>query len=148
MDIFLVAYDGVLHSRIHSRCTTAPVSGYLGVQKTHDRLIPRFHWPTAWIDVAHYIRSCDTCQRVKLRMDETPGPHQPSQVAPNAHTIAIDFLGLLSRTPPGKDSVLVIIDISTTHHSRTDSSHHRESSHSSPSRSTRYSPRSRQPICE
>jgi hypothetical protein len=109
----LVPDDHVLRSRILRCIHDAPVSGHLGVQKTYDRLIPSFHWPNAWIDVADYIRSCDTCQRVKRRMGETPGLHQPSQIAPEAHTIAIDFLGPLSRTPRGKDSVLVILDTFT-----------------------------------
>lgn len=88
----------------------APTSGHLGINKTYSRLSASYHWPNQWLEVAEYVRSCQTCQRAKQRAGRVPGLHQPIEIAPKAHTIALDFLGPLNRTPRGKNSIVVIID--------------------------------------
>lgn len=88
----------------------APTSGHLGVAKTYDRLSASYHWLNQWVDVADYVRSCETCQQAKQRNGKTPGLHQPVEVVPKAHTIALDFLGPLNRTARGKNSIVVILD--------------------------------------
>src|SRR5215217_6220116 len=88
----------------------APTSGHLGVAKTYDRLAASYHWLNQWIDVADYVRSCVVCQQAKQRSGRTPGLHQPIEIVPKAHTIALDFLGPLNRTARGKNSIAVILD--------------------------------------
>ena len=106
----LVPDDKQLRAAILRCIHDAPTSGHLGIQKTYDRLIASYHWPNQWLDVAEYVRSCEICQRAKQRSGKVPGLHQPIEIVPKAHTIALDFLGPLNRTARGKNSVVVIID--------------------------------------
>jgi hypothetical protein len=91
----------------------SPTSGHLGMNKSYNRLIPSYHWPGAWLDVAEYVKSCDTCQRSKPRSGKIPGLLQPIEPQHKAHSIALDFLGPLPMTARGKNSVLVIGDLFT-----------------------------------
>lgn len=109
----LVPEDANLRSRILRLVHDAPTSGHLGITKTFDRLLANYHWPNAWIDVAEYVKSCDVCQRMKQRSGSAPGLHHPSEVSPKAHTIAIDFMGPITRTARGKDAILVMMDCFT-----------------------------------
>lgn len=109
----LVPNDPQLRARILRCVHDAPTSGHLGINKTFDRLLANYHWPNQWLDVADYVNSCNTCQQAKNRSGRTPGLLHPIEIQPKAHTIALDFLGPLSRTARGKDSILVIIDAFT-----------------------------------
>ena len=111
----LVPDNSKLRSRILQCVHDAPTSGHLGITKTFDRLIASYHWPNAWLDVAESVKSCEAYQRSKQRSGKVPGLHQPTEVVPKAHTIAIDFLGPINMTARGKDSVLVMMDVFTKH---------------------------------
>ncbi|POM80020.1 Hypothetical protein PHPALM_2194, partial [Phytophthora palmivora] len=51
-DILLEAHD-------------APISGHLGREKTYQMVSQTFWWPRMYKWVAHYVKTCETCQRVK-----------------------------------------------------------------------------------
>jgi hypothetical protein len=102
-----------LKARILRCVHDAPTSGHLGVNKTHDRLSASYHWANSFMDVIEYVQSCDICQRSKMRTGPQPGMQHSSEITPKAHTIALDFLGPLTRTKSGKDSVLVVMDTFT-----------------------------------
>ncbi|POM59820.1 Pol protein [Phytophthora palmivora] len=51
-DILLEAHD-------------APMSGHLGREKTYQMVSQTFWWPRMYKWVAHYVKKCDPCQRVK-----------------------------------------------------------------------------------
>ncbi|POM68663.1 LOW QUALITY PROTEIN: Putative retroelement [Phytophthora palmivora] len=51
-DILLEAHD-------------APMSGHLGRGKTYQMVSQTFWWPRMYKWVAHYVKTCETCQRVK-----------------------------------------------------------------------------------
>ena len=40
-----------------------PMSGHLGIEKTAQRILQRFYWPTLYRDVAEYCRTCEVCQK-------------------------------------------------------------------------------------
>ncbi|POM77069.1 LOW QUALITY PROTEIN: Putative retroelement [Phytophthora palmivora] len=52
-DILLEAHD-------------APISGHLGREKTYQMVSQTFWWLRLYKWVAHYVKTCETCQRVKL----------------------------------------------------------------------------------
>lgn len=106
----LVPNDRDVKSHILKCIHDAPTSGHLGVAKTYDRLAASYHWLNQWVDVAEYVRSCEVCQQAKQRGGKVPGLHQPIEIFPKAHTIALDFLGPLNRTARGKNSIAVILD--------------------------------------
>ncbi|POM69251.1 LOW QUALITY PROTEIN: Putative retroelement, partial [Phytophthora palmivora] len=43
----------------------APMSGHLGREKTYRAVSQTFWWPRMYKWVAHYVKTCETCQRVK-----------------------------------------------------------------------------------
>ncbi|POM63369.1 Pol protein [Phytophthora palmivora] len=43
----------------------APMSGHLGREKTYQAVSQTFWWPHMYKWVAHYVKTCETCQRVK-----------------------------------------------------------------------------------
>lgn len=51
-----------------------PMAGYLGTQKTTDRLQANFHWPEMLSEVCRYVVSYDVCQRTlpKGRVSKVP----------------------------------------------------------------------------
>ncbi|POM78877.1 Polyprotein [Phytophthora palmivora] len=51
-DILLEAHD-------------APISGHLGREKTYQMVSQTFWWPRMYKWVAHYVRTCETCQRME-----------------------------------------------------------------------------------
>ncbi|POM76561.1 Putative retroelement [Phytophthora palmivora] len=51
-DILLEAHD-------------APIGGHLGREKTYQMVSQTFWWPRMYKWVAHYVKTCETCQRVK-----------------------------------------------------------------------------------
>ena len=40
-----------------------PMAGHLGKEKTVNRILQRFYWPTLYHDVSEYCRRCGTCQK-------------------------------------------------------------------------------------
>ncbi|POM69087.1 LOW QUALITY PROTEIN: Pol protein [Phytophthora palmivora] len=77
--------DGLLHYRVDPRdpprvvvpndddlkydilleAHEAPVSGHLGREKTYQMVSQTFWWPRMYKWVAHHVKTCETCQRVK-----------------------------------------------------------------------------------
>ena len=50
----------VLHD---SHCITS--AGYLGVDKTYDRVAREYFWPGVYRDVSYFVRTCEICQQYK-----------------------------------------------------------------------------------
>ncbi|CAF1363453.1 unnamed protein product [Didymodactylos carnosus] len=90
-----------------------PISGHLGRRKTLHRLSLRFHWDGMTRDVAHYVRSCDLCQRFKAANEKKAGLMQSHVVQSPWHTIGVDLTGPLPRTPRGSAYILVVVDYFT-----------------------------------
>ena len=92
---------------------TISLADHLGKDKTAQRVLQRFYWPTLYKDVAAYCRSCEVCQksshRYGLRAPLIPLPilSEPFK------RIAMDIIGPLPHSRPGKRYVLVICDYAT-----------------------------------
>lgn len=80
-----------------------PMSGHLGKEKTAQRILQRFYWPTLYGDVAEYCRTCEVCQkssRHKLRR----APMQPLPVIEEPFSrIGMDIIGPLPKSRSGSD---------------------------------------------
>ncbi|POM76099.1 Pol protein, partial [Phytophthora palmivora] len=59
-------YDIVLEAH------DAPMSGHLSREMTYQAVSPTFWWPLMYMWVAHYVKTCEACQRVK------PSGHAPA----------------------------------------------------------------------
>mgnify|MGYP000269914698 CR=1 FL=1 len=85
--------------------------GHRGTNITAAWLKERVYWANMDVDVAHYVRGCEQCQRNKPdnrgRMGlplSIEAPERPWDV------LCMDFVGPLPRTPAGYDAVMVVID--------------------------------------
>ena len=90
-----------------------PLAGHKGKNKTAQRIMQRFYWPTLYKDTAEYCRTCAECQKTSNRKGR-PAPlislpiiEEPFQ------RIAMDIVGPLPRSRSGKRYVLVVCDYAT-----------------------------------
>ncbi|PIK35096.1 hypothetical protein BSL78_28078 [Apostichopus japonicus] len=93
----------------------APLSGHLGVKKTHDRITSNFYWPGIQNDVKMFCVSCDICQRTvsKGRISKVPLGRMPLIDTP-FHRVAIDLVGPLAPVSDrGNRYVLTLVDYAT-----------------------------------
>ena len=52
---------------------TVPLAGHFGKDKTAQRILQRFYWPTLYKDVEQHCRSCKICQK----LSHQHGPRAP-----------------------------------------------------------------------
>ena len=79
-----------------------PLAGHLGKDKTAQRILHRFYWPTLYKDVADYYRSCEICQKSSRHHGQrAPLIPLPVLSEPFKH-IAMDIIGPLPHSRSGK----------------------------------------------
>ena len=77
-----------------------PMSGYLGIRKTCNRVLQHFYWPGVKRDVAKWCRECHTCQlgsKPNQNIPQAPLHPIPAFDEPFSHII-IDCVGPLPKT--------------------------------------------------
>ena len=90
-----------------------PLAGHMGKNKTAQRILQRFYWPSLFKDTAEYCRTCAECQKTSKRKGR-PAPLIPLPVMEEPfQRIAMDIVGPLPRSRSGKRYVLVICDYAT-----------------------------------
>ena len=90
-----------------------PLAGHLGTEKTRQRILRRFYWPTLFRDVEQFCKSCINCQKSGNR--KVPKvPLIPLPVISEPFTrIAMDIVGPLPRSSAGHKYILVMCDYAT-----------------------------------
>ena len=92
---------------------TIPLAGHLGKDKTAQRILHRFYWPSIYKDVAEYCRQCEICQKSSCHHgQQAPLIPLPILFEPFKR-IAMDIIGPLPRNRLSKRYVLVICDYAT-----------------------------------
>jgi len=90
-----------------------PLAGHLGKNKTQNRILQRFYWPTVYKDVAQYCKTCVACQKAVGRR----GPRAPLIPLPIIgepfERIAMDIVGPLPKSRHGHSYILVLCDYTT-----------------------------------
>ena len=92
-----------------------PMSGHLGVRKTHNRVLQHFFWPGLKRDVAKWCKECHTCQLGgKPNQNIPPAPLHPIPAfdEPFSHII-IYCVGPLPKTKSQNEYLLTIMCSST-----------------------------------
>ena len=93
---------------------TIPLSGHLGISKTHSRIATHFFWPGLHFDVRKYCATCPQCQLVSRKMKSNRAPLKPVEIVTQPFKkIAIDIIGELPRTTTGYKYILTIVDYAT-----------------------------------
>ena len=101
------------HRGVLQLAHTIPLAGHLGKDKTVQRILHRFYWPSVYKDVAEYCRQCATYQK-SSRNHAQRAPLIPLPVLSEPFKrIAMDIIGPLPRSRSGKKYVLVICDYAT-----------------------------------
>ena len=86
------------------------VAGHPGRERTYSRIARRFYWPGLSIDVKRFVRSCDSCQRMKSGRN-TQGLLQPLPVPVRPwEDISMDLIVGLPVTCDGEDAVCTFVD--------------------------------------
>lgn len=91
----------------------SPLAGHYGVDRTLQKILPRYYWLGMRKDVAAYVAQCIECQRYKCSNLKPSGLLQTPIQAQRFETIAIDLFGPLPETPAGERWVFIVEDTST-----------------------------------
>ena len=112
-------HDGRLyvpdHESLRFECYEAshahPYSGHYGNQRTIVKVQQSFFWPGLAKDVRRWIKSCDSCQRVKALHASPMGKLQPLPIPGRRwSSVSMDFITDLPVTVQGHDAIWVVVD--------------------------------------
>ena len=82
--------------------------GHWDFGTTYRMISDRFWWPSMRKEVAHFVRSCDICQ--KTNAPEQGRPYGKMPVSGLFHTWSIDFAGPLPVTSTGSKYILIAVE--------------------------------------
>ena len=99
-----------LRKRVFDVLHSLPLSAHLGRKKTYERIRSQYYWKGMGADIANWVRSCDPCQRRKIRQATATGRMQLFSSAEPFQVVGIDLLGPLPRTTKGNTHVVVMVD--------------------------------------
>jgi hypothetical protein len=86
-------------------------SGHFGIFRTYKKLQEVFYWPNMRKDVERYIKTWDSCQKVKASKQRKVGHLQPLQIPGRRwESISMDLITDLPPSVNQNDSILVIVD--------------------------------------
>jgi len=87
-----------------------PAVGHGRQWKTVELVTRNYWWPGVIRDVGRYVEGCDSCQRMKNRIEEVVGKLKLSEVPEKLWThLTVDFITKLP-VVAGKDAILVVCD--------------------------------------
>ena len=92
---------------------STPCAGHLGKDKTTNRILQGFYWPTVHRDVSDFCRQCAVRQKTThYHLSRVPTIPLPVMVEP-FQRVAMDLIGPLPKSRSGKQYVLVMCDYAT-----------------------------------
>ena len=90
-----------------------PIAGHLGAEKTKQRILKRFYWPSIHRDVKKYCKECAECQLTSKHKGSRV-PMMPLPIMGESFTrMAMDIVGPLPKTKSGHRYILVVCDYAT-----------------------------------
>ena len=100
---------------ILSMAHETPLAGHMGVNKTCQKILNHFYWPSLRKDVAEFCKSCHACQMVGKPNQIIPkAPLQPIPAVQEPFSrIIVDCVGPLPKTRSGNQYLLTIMCAST-----------------------------------
>ena len=102
---------GPLRTQILYDHHDTPVAGHQGIERTFEAIHKLFYWPKMNNDVRQYVKSCDTCQRIKASQQVPAGLLQPLPIpAQPWDQVSMDFITQLPKTRSGFDAIVVFVD--------------------------------------
>ena len=106
----VVPHNEELKYRILYEVHDTAISGHLGREKTYGLVSQSYWWPKLYKWVSTYVRTCETCQRVK------PSAHATAPLAslpvPSGcwESVSMDFMFGLPKDSDGNTGIVVFVD--------------------------------------
>ncbi|XP_034276698.1 uncharacterized protein LOC117667457 [Pantherophis guttatus] len=95
---------------------TIPGTGHQEHQPTYARIARVFWWPGMYADTRQFCACCKECQKSDLLKDPKKSPLFPlPMVGIPFRTIAMDIIGLLTKSQRGYRFILVVCDYATSY---------------------------------
>ncbi|GMF31302.1 unnamed protein product [Phytophthora fragariaefolia] len=105
----VVPNDEDLRHRVLYEAHDTPLSGHLGLEKTYTSVARNFWWPHMYKWVQKYVKTCETCQRVK----PAPSASAPLMILPVPadcwRSVSMDFIFELPADARGHTDILVFV---------------------------------------
>ena len=102
---------GELRTQILHDHHDAPIAGHQGIERTYSTMHRLFYWPRMNNDVRQYVKSCDSCQRIKASQQVPGGLLQPLPIPTGPwEQVSMDFIVQLPKTKAGFDAIVVFVD--------------------------------------
>jgi hypothetical protein len=102
---------GPLRAQILHDHHDTPIAGHQGIERTYATLHDQFYWPRMNNEVRKYVKSCDSCQRIKASQQAPAGLLQPLPIPQQPwEQVSMDFITQLPRTKAGFDAIVVFVD--------------------------------------
>ena len=100
-----------LQREVVARAHDTPYAGHFGQDRILDLARRFFWWPKMRQDVQEYVRTCDTCLRVKCQRKSPAGLLQPLPVPEQKwQSVSMDFIIELPLTIRGHTGIVVFVD--------------------------------------
>src|SRR3954469_17860946 len=102
---------GPLRAQILHDHHDVPIAGHPGIERTFESLHRICYWPRLNNDVHHYVKSCDSCQCIKVSQQSPAGLLQPLPIPSQPwEQVSMDFIMQLPRTKSGFNAIVVFVD--------------------------------------
>ncbi|XP_068250799.1 uncharacterized protein [Palaemon carinicauda] len=89
------------------------LAGHFSSRKTIDKIMQKFYWPRASLDIHRFFKSCHSCQKFSGKPKKVPLVPMPIVNEPFSR-IAIDLVGPITPcTKKGHKYILTVIDMAT-----------------------------------
>ncbi|GMG20105.1 unnamed protein product [Ambrosiozyma monospora] len=100
-----------IRTKFLHQCHDLPCAGHFGVEKTFELLSRTVYWPKLKNTVKKYVKTCDTCQRMKSSTSHKNGLFNPLEVPVGRWThVTMDFVTGIPRTDQGFDAIMIVVD--------------------------------------
>ena len=110
-DRLWIPQDEALRREILQEVRNSKFSVHPGSTKMYRDVRQRFWWPKMKRDIAQWVSSCLTCQRVKAEHQRPSGLLQPLPIPEwKWENITMDFIVALPTTTRGHNTIWVIVD--------------------------------------
>ena len=113
IDAWKLVVPAEWREEVLEECHDVPQAAHLGIKKTYHRVTQQYYWPNLFRDVAHYVRSCDRCQRTKVDQSLLPGVIAGRRVMQPWTVVAADIMGALPKSRSQFEYLLVVQDLFT-----------------------------------
>lgn len=103
-------HDGLREECIESVHSNV-LSGHFGTNRTYKKAQEVYFWPKMRDTVETYVRSCDSCQRVKAMRQKPQGKLHPLEIPGRRwESVSMDLITDLPVTQKGYDAIVVFVD--------------------------------------